>query len=248
MRTAAVVVARRSFYLAYDHNDEIYESAEWRRKVEDEFHRLVAEEDGKRGHPEGYKPYPVTVDGSRLLVSLHWVHCDYAGKPGWAHSDAIVAGFREGGDYAFRTNDDTTFPAQPDWADRFIRDLRDRDMPNVGVVGPSCEGGPQAILTHDFVHRTHALIFGFHYPRSLPGWSSDDWISYVYEFVGLRSKRTDVTVVHRMHGQRYRELGQAERLQALNRELELGVARLDEFTKAQFGKVQPHNVHQIMCC
>lgn len=51
-----------------------------------------------------------------------------------------------------------------------------------------------------------------------------------------------------MHGQRYREEGQAQRLQALNAELALGLARLDDFTKEQFGKVLPHNVREITCC
>jgi hypothetical protein len=41
---------------------------------------------------------------------------------------------------------------------------------------------------HDFTHRTHAAIFGFQYPRSLPDWSSDDWVTYVYSAFGLQSK------------------------------------------------------------
>ena len=63
-------------------------------------------EDAKRWHPPGYtRPPSVTpegkiaidnlealaVDNSALIVSVHWVHCDYASKPSWAHSDAIVA-------------------------------------------------------------------------------------------------------------------------------------------------------------
>lgn len=165
------------FYLAFDAVDPIFGDASIRQRVEAAAQELFAAEDARRWHPEGYVPGR-TVDGSTLLMSIHWVRCEYAGKPAWAHSDAIMAAFREGADYAFRTNDDTAFPAQPDWADRFIADLRSRSpVPNLGVVGPSCGRGNTDILTHDFVHRTHAAIFNFHYPRSLPG----EWIGGVCE-------------------------------------------------------------------
>lgn len=157
------------FYLAFDAVDPIFSDAGVRQRVEAAAQALFAAEDARRWHPDGYVPGR-TVDGSTLLMSMHWVRCDYAGKPAWAHSDAIMAAFREGADYAFRTNDDTAFPPQPDWADRFIADLRSRSpVANLGVVGPSCGRGNTDILTHDFVHRTHAAIFNFHYPRSLPG-------------------------------------------------------------------------------
>jgi hypothetical protein len=29
----------------------------------------------------------------------------------------------------------------------------------VGVAGPTCKDGNRKILTHDFTHRTHAIIF-----------------------------------------------------------------------------------------
>ena len=65
-----------------------------------------------------------------------------------------------------------------DWVDVFVGELRARaPVPNLGLVGPACEQGAKWILTHDFTHRTHAAIFGWHYPRSLPDWSSDDWIT-----------------------------------------------------------------------
>ena len=45
------------------------------------------------------------------------------------------------------------------------------------------------ILTHDFTHRTHAVVFGYQYPRSLPDWSSDDWITKVRSKVPRFSPR-----------------------------------------------------------
>jgi hypothetical protein len=108
--------ARRSFYFAFDHNDRIFENAAHRDAVTAEILKRVAAEDAKRWHPPGYVP-GVTADGSALAVSVHWVHCNYHGKPAWAHSDATMAAFKEGADYAFRTNDDTAFPTRGDWVD-----------------------------------------------------------------------------------------------------------------------------------
>lgn len=99
------------------------------------------------------------------------VSCNYTGKPAWAQNDAAVAAFKEGADYVLRTNDDTVLPSRKDWLTIFINDLRSRHpIPNVGVVGPLCKEGNTNILTHDFTHRTHVLIHGFYYPRSMPTW------------------------------------------------------------------------------
>lgn len=94
-------------------------------------------------HPPGYVT-GVTADSSALYMTVHWVHCNFNGKPAWAHSDAVMAAYKEGADYAFRPNDDTRFPSRPDWIDVFIDDLRSRKViPNLGVVGPDCKEGAQ---------------------------------------------------------------------------------------------------------
>ena len=79
-------------------------------------------------------------------------------------------------------NDDSQLPTRPDWADAFVADLRGRHpIPNLGVTGPHCsQGRCDRVLTHDFTHKTHVAIFGHYYPRSLPDWSSDDWITLCY--------------------------------------------------------------------
>jgi len=236
------------FYFAFDHNDPVYESAAWRAKIEAEATRMFAEENAKRWHPDGYVAGE-TVDGSTLLVSIHWVHCNYAGKPAWAHSDAVMAAFREGADYVIRMNDDTAFPTVKDWADRMVSDMRGRKpIPNLGVVGPACSAGANWILTHDFTHRTHAAVFGVHYPRSLPDWSSDDWVTYVYKNFGLMSRREDAPVEHRLHGQRYKNQAQAERLQNLNAELARGAEMINEWAQANHGVTLPFTLQQITCC
>jgi len=236
------------FYLAFDHNDRVYESAAWRDKVEEFANRLFAEEDARRPHTPGYVP-GATIDNSTLLMSLHWVHCPHSAKPAWAHSDASIAAVKEGADYVYRTNDDTAFPAAQDWVDRFVRDLRDRQpVRNLGVVGPSCGEGAKHILTHDFTHRTHAAIFGYHYPPTLPDWSSDDWITYVYQAFQLMSKRHDVLVIHRMHGQRYHASSGHLRLRVLNAELRTGAETLTTWLQAHYNTTLPYEVPVITCC
>ncbi len=128
------------FYFAFDHNDGAYEKAANRDAVSAMYVAAFAAEDAKRWHPQGSQPG--VIDGSRLVVSVHWVHCDYSGKPSWAHSDAVVAAYKEGADYAYRSNDDSAFPSNPDWGDRFITELRSRvPIPNLGVTGPTCNEG-----------------------------------------------------------------------------------------------------------
>ena len=240
--------AARRFYLAYDHTDVIYEDAAMRAKIEAAAQALIAEEDARRWHPPGYAP-GASIDGSTLLVSIHWVHCPYAGKPAWAHGDAVAAAFREGADYAMRMNDDTAAPVRKDWVDAFVADLRGRaPVPNLGVVGPACAQGASWILTHDFTHRTHASIFGPHYPLSLPDWSSDDWITIVYRQLGLTSRREDVPVEHRLHGQRYQQQAQSTRLSTLNAELAAGAEAVQTWLTARGHPRRPQALETVTCC
>ena len=208
---------------------------------------LVAEEDARRWHPPGYVAGR-SLDGSTLLISLHWVHCNYAGKPAWAHGDAVVAAYREGADYAMRMNDDTAAPVAADWVDRFVADLRGRAIANLGVVGPACAQGASWILTHDFTHRTHAAVFGHHYPRSLPDWSSDDWITIVYRQFGLMSRREDTPVEHRLHGQRYAQQEKGERLANLNAELARGAAQIEAWLLSNGHPAMKWTPETVTCC
>lgn len=63
------------------------------------------------------------------------------------------------------------------WTGEFVRTLRSSDPPDVGAVGPQHLGGNEAIITLDFVHRTHVDVFGFYYPRKFTDWFADDWIT-----------------------------------------------------------------------
>ena len=127
------------FYFAYDHNDPVYEKLANRVAIEGAYAKAVEEENAKRWHP--VNAVPGVIDGSSLVVNIYWVHCEYSGKPGWAHSDAVIAAVKEGADYVYRTNDDTEFPVAGDWADRFVGDLRRRSPTNLGVTGPTCNVG-----------------------------------------------------------------------------------------------------------
>ena len=208
---------------------------------------LFTEEDARRWHPADYVAGS-SIDGSTLLVSVHWVLCPYEGKPAWAQSDAVVAAFREGADYVLRTNDDTEAPARRDWADIFINDMRSRLVPNLGVVGPTCAQVSPTLLTHDLTHRTHAAIFGLHYPRSLPDWSADDWITIVYRQLGLMSRREDVSVVHRKNKRRYNNSEKHVRLANLNRETSTGADVIQAWLVAHNHARLPMKAEIATCC
>ena len=79
-----------------------------------------------------------------------------------------------------RLNDDVQLVTR-NWTWPFISTLQKSDPPNVGTVGPQHFGGNEAIITLDFVHRTHVDIFGFYYPRKFTDWFADDWITGVYQ-------------------------------------------------------------------
>ena len=69
-------------------------------------------------------------------------------------------------------------------------------------MGPTCRQGNTAILTYDYVHRTHWEVFGFQYPPILKNWWCDDWITRVYG--GARTKKLPKQEVkHLISGTRY---------------------------------------------
>lgn len=122
-------------------------------------------------------------------------------KPGPVFIEMARAAYHANADYFFRINDDTELTAN--WAKVFVDALHTLPPP-YGVVGPYCSTGNIAILEHDFVHRTHMEVFNLtYYPRELPDWWMDTWISFVYG--KTRSfKALKVPVVHaRPHGRRY---------------------------------------------
>lgn len=207
------VYLRFRFFFAYDYTDALYSKTQVRTSINGAF----------SGH-----------------AHVHWVICNYSGKPAWAQNDAANAAFKAGADYIYRTNDDTVFPVQKNWTSVFIADLRNRiPTPNMGVVGPSCPQGNTAILTHDFTHKSHILIHGFHYPRSLPTWWSDDWITRVYEghniTPSLMIKRSDITVEHIAAVQRYVVDKPANIHELIQSEVERGRQAVKQYAKRTFG-------------
>ncbi len=105
------------------------------------------------------------------------------------------------------------------------------------------------ILTHDFTHKTHVVVFGFQYPRGLPDWSSDDWITYVYQGFTYMHKLPEVVVGHTlMLGTRYNPTNQATRLATLNAELKHGSEVLSAWMKDNKQAVVPYTVKNVECC
>ena len=105
------------------------------------------------------------------------------------------AAYGAGCDFMYHIDDDTEF-ITPDWASRFVSTLETFVPPLWGAVGPTCHEGNTAVLTHDFVHRTHLDLFPTHYPPPLTTWWFDDWITQVY---GERNTRQLPDVVVRDH-------------------------------------------------
>ncbi len=105
------------------------------------------------------------------------------------------------------------------------------------------------ILTHDFTHKTHAVVFGFQYPRGLPDWSSDDWITYMYQGFNLMAKKPEVVVAHTLAlGTRYAPTAASQRLPTLNAELRKGSETLDAWLKNEKKVEIPHTVKVVECC
>jgi hypothetical protein len=209
------------FYFVYDSVDPFYSRGDVRDAVADRLEAAV----------DHWAKTLRKLPAGSLVVSVHWVEVPYTGKPAWAQSDGVVVAYKEGADYAYRTNDDSYFPVRSGWMDYFVWQLRERHVPpNIGVAAPMCSSDPPWIFTHDFTHRTHAAIFGFHYPRGLPTWSADDWITAIYsDFPGHTwSTRMPFAAEHDRgrFGTRYSPDTRAARMAALNLELIAGYPRL----------------------
>ena len=78
-------------------------------------------------------------------------------------------------------NDDTVLESTG-WTEKLIEQLLRYHPPNVGVAGPWFRDGNTAIMTHDFVHRTHVDIFGFYYPRVFTDWFADGKYCKKYKY------------------------------------------------------------------
>ena len=182
-RTASVGLIY-DFYFAYDFNDNFFNDAKKQKLWVDKF-----------------TSYTKTHCEFLGKINCHFVKCNYSGRPAWAQNDAMMAAYRDRRDFFYRVNDDTVMTSS-NWTHLLIAELRKMDPPLVGVVGPTHSGGNTAILTYDFVHRTHIDIFGFYYPREFPGWYADDWITKVY-WPRRSKKLRSVRLMHIVQATRY---------------------------------------------
>ena len=131
------------------------------------------------------------------VIELQTVPCSYAGKPAWAQNDALMKAYQENFAYYFMVNDDTEISGQG-WTEALVNGLAKRSPPNFGLVGPRHIGDNQAILTHNFAHKTHIDLFTFFYPRVFDTWYADEWITRVYSPAFM--KEIPEAIVH--HGAR----------------------------------------------
>ena len=145
-------------------------------------------------------------------------------KPGPVMNYLSTHAHSAGCDFLYRINDDTELLTP--WTSAFVSVLASFSPPNIGVVGPTCHEGNTAILTHDFVHRSHIDIFGSHYPTELTDWWLDDWISLVYGD-DRTLKLPQVIVLHHVLTTRYEVTWNAMRL--LKTLVETGNTTLSNF-------------------
>jgi hypothetical protein len=174
------------FYLAYDYTDPFYTNTLLSAAYKDTF----------------------TTETARMCTpnlinsTIHLVQCSHTGRPTRAQNDAMLEAYLDHVDYYYRVNDDTRMMTAG-WAEAFIAALAGHSPPRVGVVGPRHSGGNTAILTYDFVHRTHVDLFGFYYPYMFSDWWGDGWITRVYR----PDRSTKLGHIHLAHtlslGQRY---------------------------------------------
>ncbi len=130
-------------------------------------------------------------------------------KPGPMMNFLSREAYEDNCDFMYRINDDTEF-LNP-WTSAFVNTLRSFHPPLQGVVGPTCHEGNTAILTHDFVHRSHLDIFKTHYPPELTDWWLDDWITFVYGDSNTK-KLKEVVVRHHVLDTRYEVRWESEKI------------------------------------
>jgi len=75
-------------------------------------------------------------------------------KPGPVANFLSREAYNDGCDFLYQIGDDTEL-LTPRWTSKFVDALRSFTPPLHGVVGPRCAQGNKAIITHDFVHRSH---------------------------------------------------------------------------------------------
>ena len=173
------------FYIATDYNDPLFQVEANKKGFKKIFQNIV-----KNNCPKDLK------------ADVIFIKCNHTKKPAWAQNDAMMAAYMDNNTYYYRVNDDTVMVSK-NWTLKFIEVLQKYNPPNVGVVGPFFTQGNTAILTYDFVHRTHVDIFGYYYPRMFEGWHADRWISDVYK-PGRMTKLKEVSIKHvESLGQRY---------------------------------------------
>lgn len=130
-------------------------------------------------------------------------------KPGPIMNFLSREAYNDACDFMYRINDDTEFLTP--WTSAFVNTLKNFHPPLLGVVGPTCHDGNTAILTHDFVHRSHLDIFKTHYPPDLTDWWLDDWITRVYGKANTK-KLDEVVVRHHVIVTRYKVRWESERI------------------------------------
>lgn len=90
--------------------------------------------------------------------------------------------FSHGCSFFYQVNDDMIL-LTPGWITEFVQNLERNNL--LGVTGPTDQNNKR-INTAAFVSFKHYQMFGFLYPEGFVNWYSDDWITFIYDEVGMR--------------------------------------------------------------
>ena len=219
-KTVTSGVADFHFFAAFDEQDQFFSNAKNLCDFVDLFHQM------SRSHCSQMKAGE---------LNLHFVHCSHNKRPAWAQNDASWAAYLMGMEYFYRINDDSMFISKL-WLQQFIKTLQKFEPKNLGVVGPNHQGGNVAILTYDFIHKTHIEMFGFHYPRAFVNWAGDTWITLVYA-PGKMEKLTNIQLKHTLEkGQRYKQVAwSSEKMKPI---LDSGKRQIERFVTLRLRNIR----------
>ena len=113
-------------------------------------------------------------------VGVQFIKYHHSGKMAWAQNDALMTAYKDGMEYFYMVNDDTTMITN-NWTNIYVGQLAQFYPPNVGIVAPLQYGGKTDILNIFFSHRTHIDIFHFFFPKVFDEWFANDLLTQLYE-------------------------------------------------------------------
>ena len=115
-------------------------------------------------------------------INIYSLDSSYKGDPAGIWTSLFKLAYNHN-DYFVQCGSDIYF-LDKNWIDVSIDKLKQNN--NLGIVGLVDEGRLEfnkndKLLTQSVVSKTHFDIFSFYFPKELPNWSSDDFLTDIYD-------------------------------------------------------------------